>query len=426
MKVLMVGSLPGPGTGGVATAVANLCRSLAELENVDVHLYADNKCCNDLSEWQTRVDSYHVYTPLCSTLSNIGSYTRLFGLLGVFITHLIRGFYKLKGDYWNRSVLSYYFHHYLYLKHIIDTIQPDVIHAQHAHARPITSWLACEGKVPIIVTLQSFHALLGTRKSERKNREAVFRRNFELCSGIIAVSEFVRQQALELGAPGEKLIVIPNGVDVDVFSPISPKQQSNSIGEEYKGCKLVLFTGSLIKRKGVDVLIQAFSKIANRVPESRLLLVGDGPERETLRILADRMVSGGRVVFVGRKSLSEIPPYYQASYIFALPSMSEGLSLSLLEAMASSLPVITTFPDKGCYDAVIDGETGFLVHYGDVGELANSMEILLRDEELAQQVGHNARGFVVKHFSWEKIAKCTYDLYLDILGGRGKITDDSK
>jgi glycosyltransferase involved in cell wall biosynthesis len=123
----------------------------------------------------------------------------------------------------------------------------------------------------------------------------------------------------------------------------------------------------------------------------------------------------GSAFFFGQRDGTEMPDWYNACDIFVLPSRDEGLSLSLLEAMSCARPVITAVPAVGCYDAVIDGETGFYFRYGDIHELIEKLNLLIHSEHLRRQIGHNARDLVAKKFAWGKVAEEMLSVFESVL-----------
>jgi glycosyltransferase involved in cell wall biosynthesis len=322
--------------------------------------------------------------------------------------------YGLRGDTWNRSIHSYRFsNHFLYLKRIIDLVEPDLIHAHHAHSRPIWSWLACEGNIPIITTLHSFHALLGASSKKRKSKEELFRKSFAISSRLIAVSDFVREQAIELGAEPEDVVVIPNGIDIDRFYPDQIDRAREKLGLNKK-LKYILFVGSLSGRKSVDMLIRAFAQVCHAGMKARLLIVGDGDEKRRLQDLITSLGLSSSVIFLGTKNQDELPALYNASNLFVSVPSSEAQGIVFLEAMSCAKPCIGSRVG-GIPVMVKDGETGFLVDYGDIEALADRIERLLQSQDLADRMGHMARNSVVQSFSWKSLTKRTYKLYAEVV-----------
>jgi glycosyltransferase involved in cell wall biosynthesis len=187
--------------------------------------------------------------------------------------------------------------------------------------------------------------------------------------------------------PSDKVIVIPNFVDTDLFVP-----------REDVTCEpgLVCFVGRLAPQKNLPALIEAMSGLKN----VRLRLVGDGPDREKLLALAaERGVS---VEMLGQIPHEDLPPLLAECEVFALPSLYEGLPKVLLEAMATGVPVIAT-KVQGSASVIRHRETGWLCEDTSPQALRRGLEKLLRDSDLRVRIGQAAREFVIDHFSIESV-----------------------
>ncbi len=175
--------------------------------------------------------------------------------------------------------------------------------------------------------------------------------------------------------------------------------------------KVIVCVSRLMPRKGQDVLVRALTAIRSRVPEAALLVVGDGPYRVQLeRMIAD-LGLGGHVVLTGAVPWSELPAHYAAGDVFAMPCRTrnrgldvEGLGIVYLEASASGLPVVAG-DSGGAPDAVLDGETGYVVPGRDVATVADRISGLLVDEARARRLGARGRAWVEEQWSWERSAE---------------------
>jgi glycosyltransferase involved in cell wall biosynthesis len=216
------------------------------------------------------------------------------------------------------------------------------------------------------------------------------------------------------GAVAEQVVVIPNGVDIETFSPASKENARHKLGlllDKF----IILYTGNLVPRKGVDVLLKAFQYCLTKRPNSQLVILGDGAERAGLEHIAHELGIAEQVHFAGFQILPEMPTWYQACDLFVMPSWAEGLSLSILEAMATAKPVVTTFPTVGKHDAVESNETGWLTAYGDVAELGRVLVASIERPELTQEMGQKARRLAEARFSWPAVAEQTIDIYREVL-----------
>ncbi len=178
----------------------------------------------------------------------------------------------------------------------------------------------------------------------------------------------------------QKLGVIPNGVS----SQVARSANGNS----------VLYVGRLVQGKGVECLISAMKSC----PDEQLVIVGDGPERRNLELLAENMAN---IKFVGQVAPQKVSGYLQSARMFVLPSASEGSPNVVLEAMAHGIPVIAT-EVGGIPDLIKHGETGFLTQPGNSSAIASYIKKLTCDERLRSQLGKNCLS-AVGQYSWDRI-----------------------
>lgn len=197
--------------------------------------------------------------------------------------------------------------------------------------------------------------------------------------------------------------LIPNPVE-PVYFNIEPRIDGYNI----------LFIGRLAQQKGVDVLFRAFIKIANEIPESKLILVGDGPFRDFMQKMVENSGIGDRIILVGFVPHSEIVKYLHNASVFVLPSLFEGLPNALLQAMAAGLPCIATNVG-GIPDILIDKVNGILVPPKRDDLLAEALKKVLLDKHLAVQLGENARKTVL-HLKIDNIINLYANLIKKLMG----------
>lgn len=235
---------------------------------------------------------------------------------------------------------------------------------------------------------------------------------------IIFISNDIKKELIENQFPIEKLVYISNGVNVDRFKP--PE------GDEHRSAKNVCFVGRLEKQKGVEYLLEAIDIVRTKENDVRLFVVGDGQLKTTLEYLCKKLKLEDHVVFVG--FTHDVLPYYKNAQIFVLPSISEGMPLSLLEAMSCGLPVVATRvggnteildSNLGTGEAIVSdyhiGENGILVNAGDAKGLAEALLKILKDEGLSKRLGGKAREIIEKKFSQEKVLQGYINLYYSLL-----------
>jgi phosphatidylinositol alpha-1,6-mannosyltransferase len=216
-----------------------------------------------------------------------------------------------------------------------------------------------------------------------------------------------------------RLVQLTPGVDVTTFHP---GVDGAAIRRRHglTGRPVVVCVSRLMPRKGQDSLIRALPALRRRVPDAALLIVGGGPYRDTLRTLATETGVAEHVVITGGVPYEELAAHYAAGDVFAMPCRSrhrgldvEGLGIVYLEAAAIGLPVVAG-DSGGAPDAVLDGETGFVVPGRDDDRLVDALATLLTDETLAAQMGARGREWVLHQWQWPDKA----NQLADLLAGR--------
>src|SRR6185369_15726660 len=161
------------------------------------------------------------------------------------------------------------------------------------------------------------------------------------CDAVIAVSRHLAQRVEALGVREEKISVVYNGIDRDLFSPGSREAAREQLGLGLRA-PLVLYVGNLLPVKGVDVLIEACAHLARRRVDFQCRIIGQGPIRRALMNQIAGSELTDRVQLIGPRSLEELPDWYRAANVLVLPSRSEGVPNVLLEAMGCGTPVIAS------------------------------------------------------------------------------------
>lgn len=227
---------------------------------------------------------------------------------------------------------------------------------------------------------------------------------------VIALTPREAEYLSGLGVPRERIAVIPNGVDASEFS--TPRSGRTATDEV-----TALFAGRCYPRqKGLEVLLKAMSLIA-RDARLRLRIVGeDWGGYGVIQSLARELHLGDRVTLVGRLARPELLREFADADLFVLPSLFDSFPITLLEAMASGLPVVATRVG-GVPDVVAHGKTGILVDPGDAPALARAMESLATDESLRTTLGRNGRERSAL-FSWESIIPRIKKVYEEAVSER--------
>jgi starch synthase len=237
---------------------------------------------------------------------------------------------------------------------------------------------------------------------------------------IAAVSGHVRSDLMQrYGMGEEKIRVVYNGVDTELFRPIDNPEIPEKSSVE--GKKVVLYVGHFGLRKGLPFLIRAMKTVTREVPNSMLVCVGGVPswlpKREYwsyLNGLIEQNDLVGKVILLERIPNEKLPSYYSISSVFVLPSYYESFGKVVIEAMACERPAISSRMG-GTQDLIEDGVNGFLVNFADPDGLAKAIVTVLQDESLARSMGKVGRQRVVRDFTWAAVARRVDSIYGEVL-----------
>jgi glycosyltransferase involved in cell wall biosynthesis len=282
------------------------------------------------------------------------------------------------------------------LARLLEPHRPRLVHAHFATDGLLALPLAEALGVPLVTTLHGFDvsrrraAMLGSGRLSWMRYALLGERLRARGALFVAVSDAVRGRALTAGFPAGRTVTLYNGVDLGRFSaPTEPEPG------------LILHVGRLVPKKGTALLIEAL----RAVPDARLVVVGEGPLRRPLERQAAAL--GGRVRFLGALPHDAVAEWMRRACLLAAPSMagpdgdSEGLPTVVAEAAAASLPALVS-DHSGLPEAVIDGETGFVVPAGDSAALADRLALLLREPDLRLAMARAARRLAAAKFDSER------------------------
>ena len=234
------------------------------------------------------------------------------------------------------------------------------------------------------------------------------------CNVILSVSEDHRRDAIrERVAPAEKIVTILNGIQVDSFSRTPMTEARQKVGLEEQG-PLIGVASRLAPKKGMEDLIEAFRRMHAFHPPARLVILGEGPSNMDLRRQAQSTGVANRIHFAGFRR--DIPELLAAFDIIVQPSISEGLSLAILEGMAAGKPVVAC-DIPGNREILVAGVNGILVPPSDPSALAKAFRWLLDNSEEARRLGEAAHADCRKRFSQERMVVETLRLYDALLTG---------
>ncbi|MDZ4722491.1 MAG: glycosyltransferase [candidate division Zixibacteria bacterium] len=230
---------------------------------------------------------------------------------------------------------------------------------------------------------------------------------------VVAVSKPKLAELMRLGIPKEKLLLIENGVEIPPVSAIGRDIQLRD--ELYLESDEILIgaVGRLSVEKGHYFLLDTAARLRTSHPEARYVIIGDGPLMGELKRLALQLRIHDIVFFPGWKK--DMAAVYKGLDIFALPSLTEGLPMALLEAMSYGLPVIASSVG-GCPDAIEDGRSGLLVKPGTSDSLTAAVRKLLIDSNLRKRLGVAARNRVSEYYSLDRYAQAFLHAYQETIG----------
>lgn len=288
----------------------------------------------------------------------------------------------------------------------------DAVHAGRVLPEGLVGWLVARLiRRPLII--YSHGEELTTWRQAAKKRAMLW--TYRHADIVVANSEFTRDELVKLGVAPKRIALLNPGVDVDRFRPQLPCDDLRARLGLRPGEKLIVSVGRLSRRKGFDQVIRALSLLRRRGVPVHHALIGIGEDREYLQALAQQLDVPDRVHLVGHVAADELPRWYNAADIVAMPNRAidgdtEGFGLVFLEAAACARPAVAGLAG-GTGAAVIDGVTGLRVDGSSVDAVANAFERLLCDSTFATQLAQRGYVRVLEHFSWQVVAKKTRHLH---------------
>lgn len=239
---------------------------------------------------------------------------------------------------------------------------------------------------------------------ESKANFALTRYVIESCDVPVATSKALAEKMSRMSRIARKVRVLYKSVDTRLFSPAGDKAVLRSQLDIPSDAFVAIFVGGLARGKGIMELIEAWKEVSKRLPEALLVIIGSGP-------LHNALVRVGQNVDVcGTKPNTQVALWMKASDVLVLPSHNEGLPNVVLEAMACGLPVVATSVG-GIPEAVVHGETGFLVAAGACPELASRILALAQNPDLRRSMGKAARRRIETVFRWENYVSGAVEVY---------------
>lgn len=232
---------------------------------------------------------------------------------------------------------------------------------------------------------------------------------------IMILNPMMTEEAVESGLERNKLMWMPNPVDVEEFSPLAGGKRTElrrSLGWAGDD-RVILFVGRLAPEKELASLVQGFARVAAERPNARLVLVGDGPCRVSLEDLARQLGVDSRVMFSGQKDPTTVCGFLQCADVFTLVSSLEGFPVSLVEAMATALPVVVS--DISANLQLVENEqNGLVAGLREDRSIATALQRLLEDAELRVRMGAAARESIVNRYSTARVVELYETLFTEL------------
>jgi len=293
------------------------------------------------------------------------------------------------------------------IRYIVNKYDIDIIHSHNEGAHFYAVFAGLLSGIPIVHTRHGIH------ESNNKKKNLLERLSSLLSRKIIGVSQDISNLYIEkIKVPSVKVQTIFNGIDTNTFCHRA-LSRSSLIPEEIAPVTIVLgIVARLVSVKDHRTLFLACQIVASLYKDFLLLVIGDGPEKDNLTALAKQIDLQDKIIFMGPRY--DIGDLLNCLDIFVLSSLSEGMSITLLEAMACELPVVATRVG-GNPEVVIHGETGLLVPPEHPEVLAENILLLMNSEELRKNMGMAGRGRVLKKFSIHRSAREYEECYKQVL-----------
>lgn len=294
--------------------------------------------------------------------------------------------------------------------------RPAIVHAHFAPDGLRAIPLADAFGVPLVVSLhgfdvnQSLGSMLFSGMPERVNYVVRRQRLFARCDMFLAVSEFLRRKAIEVGFPAERLETLYMGINTTRFSPVGAEPKEG----------LIVHVGRLVEKKGTDILLRAFAGLRAQNMDVQLVIIGDGHRRQRLERLAKTLGISNSVTFCGALPLDSVIAWLRKAWVAATPSITarngdaEGLPTTVLEAASLGVPVVGT-RHAGIPEAIEDGKSGILVPERDVAALASALERVLSSPEIRNQMGVKARELMSRKFEQSRQVAKLESIYDDLV-----------
>lgn len=291
---------------------------------------------------------------------------------------------------------------------MIRRLKPDIVHCHGFKASLICRPAAFFASCSCVYTVHNF-VLSGRGNVSRKLIGTLEKLMAGKTAAVITVSNALKDEMVKnMGVDTGKVYVVHNAKPVLNNGNRDKTRKLHGITEKDI---LVGTVARLVPSKGIDLLIEAMAGIFSAYPDAKLLIAGSGPDEGRLRHIAETSGLNGRIIFAGQ--ISNIEDYYAAFDYFVLPTMSEGLGISVMEAMSAGLPVIAS-ETGGIPELITHMKNGLLVKPGSKDEISKALLLLLQNRNVASEFGRQAAAASSMMFTEEDMVKETIDIFKQV------------
>ena len=292
------------------------------------------------------------------------------------------------------------FHPYVPFK--IKKMEFDIIHTHTPFSMGILAFLSAKlFDIPYIGTHHTMyeyyrHYLPPIIRPSLKMTKALIREWCKKLDKVIAPTTEVKNVLVSYGVPEDHIVVIPTGIDVEKFQE-PPKYNIKEMFDIEDGKKIILYVGRLGKEKNIPFLMKVFSKVRKR-EDAVFLLIGYGPELESLEFLAEELGIENDVIFAGKQDREIVIDAYKQADVFVFASYTETQGLVIIEAMAAGLPIVA-LGKLGVKDLLEGSNGGIMLPELNEEEFSEAILKLLNDQKLHKTLGENGKKYVMENFS---------------------------
>jgi len=308
---------------------------------------------------------------------------------------------------------------YNQFKKLLRDIKPDILH---------TGWIPSVG---LMAAISNYHPLLlmpwGSDVLIFPRRSRIHRKVVKYvikhADMITCDAGEVKKKIIEIADyPEDKIITFPWGIDLRIFHPSKDDRLRTREELGWSDKKILIMTRTFIPVYGIEYFLRAIPKVMEEFPQIRVLIIGSGPLEGHFRRIVNELKIKDNVLFLGQIPNPELAKYLNAADIYVSSSLSDGTSLSLLEAMACALPVVVT-DVPAILEWVQDGVNGLVVPRKNIKQLSEKISYLLQNGDLAYKMGKKNFEIAQERANWDKNFKKLEEIYTTLMRYNKRIED---